>query len=64
MEDGPLKSLGRAKAHVEPLLIHQGAGVVAPEPHRSTAAGQADALLDLHESVLPLTTCAGPAEPS
>jgi hypothetical protein len=29
------------------LRTDQGAGVVAPEPHRSAAAGQADALLDL-----------------
>lgn len=30
-----------------PLLVDQSAGVVSPEPHRSAAAGQADALLDL-----------------
>jgi len=29
------------------LRTDQGAGVVAPEPRRSAAAGQADALLDL-----------------
>jgi len=40
-------ALAEPEAHKAPLLIDQGAGVVAPEPLRSAAAGQADALLDL-----------------
>ena len=40
-------ALAEPKAHEAPLLVDQGAGVVAPEPHGPAAAGQANALLDL-----------------
>jgi hypothetical protein len=37
----------KPKTHKAPLLVDQGTAVVASEPHRTAAAGQADALLDL-----------------
>ena len=40
-------ALANPEAHEAPLLVDQSAGVVAPEPYRSAAADQADALLDL-----------------
>ncbi len=40
-------ALAQPEAQEAPLRVDQGAGVVAPEPNRSAAAGQADALLDL-----------------
>ena len=40
-------ALAQPEAHKALLRVDQGVGVVALEPHRSAAAGQADALLDL-----------------
>ena len=49
-ERRPIRSLvplQKPKAHEASLLVDQGAGVVAPEPHRPPATGKQNALLDL-----------------
>jgi hypothetical protein len=40
-------AFAKPEAHEAPLLVDKGTAVVASEPHRPAAAGQADALLDL-----------------